>query len=81
MKPIQFSSAFQQIFFTVLCFTLLSGSGSIWLAGQGKLSPEQTRVFETLNTTWNMGIVAILGLLGSKATDLLNEDENRDDQK
>jgi hypothetical protein len=79
MKPVKFSSAFQQVFFTVVCFTLLSSGGSLWLAGKGNLSPEQTRVFEIFNTTWNMGIGAIFGLLGSKATDLLDEDENSND--
>jgi hypothetical protein len=79
MKPIKFSSVFQQVFFTAVCLTLLSGAGSLWLSGKGDLSPEQTRVFETFNTTWNMGIGAIFGLLGSKAAEMLDQekDENR----
>ena len=77
MKPVKLSAAFQQVFFTAVCFTLLSGASSIWLSGKGNLSPEQTRVFETCNTTWNMGIGAIFGLLGSKAADLLDEDQER----
>ncbi len=76
----KFNSAFQQVFLTVVFFTLLGGSGSFWLATQDNLTPEQTRVFETCNTTWNMGIGAIFGLLGSKATDLL-EDEEEDEEK
>lgn len=68
--------AFRLVFYTVVGFTLLSGGASIWLATQDDLSPQQTRVFETCNTTWNMGIGAIFGLLGSKATELFrSEDE------
>jgi hypothetical protein len=67
--------AFQQVFFTVVCFTLLSGGASFWLAAKDNLSPQQTRIFETSNTTWNMGIGAIFGLLGSKATDLFQPTE------
>lgn len=67
---------FQQVFFTVVCFTLLSGGTSLWLAAKNNLSPQQTRVFETCNTTWNMGIGAIFGLLGSKATELFQSAED-----
>lgn len=80
MNNFKITSAFQQVFLTVVCFTLLSGGGSFWLATQDNLTPEQTRVFETCNTTWNMGIGAIFGLLGSKATDLL-EDEEEDEEE
>ena len=75
MNKFQITSAFQQVFFTVICFTLLSGGVSLWLASRDHLSPQQTRLFETCNTTWNMGIGAIFGLLGSKATELLDSDE------
>lgn len=75
---VKFPSAFQQVFFTVVCLTLLSGGGSLWLSGKGNLSPEQTRVFETCQTTWNTGIVAIFGLLGSKA--LSSSDKGNDDE-
>ena len=68
--------AFQQVFFTVVCFTFLSGGTSLWLAAKNNLSPQQTRVFETCNTTWNMGIGAIFGLLGSKATELFESVED-----
>ncbi len=70
--------AFQQVFCAVIFLTLLSGSSSVWLASQKHLSPEQTRVFETCNTTWNMGIGAIFGLLGSKATNLFQSGEEED---
>ena len=81
MKSVKLSAAFQQVFFTTVCLTLLSGTGSIWLSSKGNLSPEQTRVFETTQTTWNMGIGAIFGLLGSKAADLLDEDQDSDDKQ
>lgn len=73
--------AFQQVFFTAVCFTLLSGGASFWLAAKDNLSPQQVRVFESCNTTWNMGIGAIFGLLGSKATDLFPsaDDENKEE--
>ncbi|MGB3405173.1 MAG: hypothetical protein WBA77_20995 [Microcoleaceae cyanobacterium] len=80
MNKFKITSAFQYVFFTVVSLTLLSGGASFWLASQGNLTPEQNRVFETSNTTWNMGIGAIFGLLGSKATDLLEDDEE-DDQE
>jgi hypothetical protein len=77
MKNLKLTPAFQEIFLTVVALTLLSGSGSFWLATKDELSPQQNRVFETCNTTWNMGIGAIFGLLGSKATNILpsNDDE------
>lgn len=64
-------SLFQQVFFTVVAFTLLSGGGAITLASQAKLTSEQTRILETLDTTWKIGIGTIFGLLGSKTPDLL----------
>lgn len=74
--------AFLLVFFTTTGFTLLSGSCSVWLSSNDTLSEHQTRVFETCSTTWNMGIGAIFGLLGSKATDLLlsskRDEENND---
>jgi hypothetical protein len=67
---VKITPAFQQVFFTVVCLTLLSGGTSLWLASHDHLSPQETRIFETCNTTWNMGIGAIFGLLGSKAAEL-----------
>lgn len=81
MKLVKFPPAFQQVFFTVVFLTLLSGASSLWLSSKGNLSPEQTRVFETCNTTWNMGIGAIFGLLGSKAADLFDQAEDSDEQQ
>jgi len=76
MNKFKMTPVFQQVFFTVVCFTLLSGGTSLWLAAKNNLSPQQTRVFETCNTTWNMGIGAIFGLLGSKATELFQSAED-----
>jgi hypothetical protein len=69
--------AFQQVFFTVVFFTLLSGGVSVWYSTKNPLSPQESRVFEASNTTWSLGIGAIVGLLGSKAIDKppSNEDE------
>jgi hypothetical protein len=70
-KPIP---AFQQVFFTVLSITILSGGVACWMASQSKLSPEQNRIFENAMTTWQIGVGAIVGLLGGKATDLLRSE-------
>lgn len=66
MNQPQKNQSFQLIFSTVVFLTVLSGGVSLWLSTDSELSPQQTRVFETCNTTWNMGIGAIFGLLGSK---------------
>lgn len=79
MESIKVISTFQQVFFTTVCFTLLSGTGSLWLSTKGNLSPEQSRVFEMCNTTWNMGIGAVFELLGSKAANLFDQDDNNSD--
>ena len=81
MKNLNLPPAFQQIFFTVVCFTLLSGGTSLCLAAKDNLSSQQNRVFETCNTTWNMGIGAIFGLLGSKATDLFPPDDEEEKEQ
>jgi len=71
-------SLFQQVFFTVVTFTLLSGGGAISLASQAKLTPEQSRILETFDTTWKIGIGTIFGLLGSKTPDLLKPQAETD---
>jgi hypothetical protein len=85
MKPnSNFPPAFQQVFFTAVSLTVLSGAMSFNLAAKDNLTPQQTRIFETCTTTWNMGIGAIFGLLGSKATDLLgrsNEEDSDDNSE
>jgi hypothetical protein len=75
------NNKFQEIFLTVVCLTLLSGGGSFCLASKDNLSPQQNRVFESCNTTWNMGIGAIFGLLGSKATDLFQSDDEEEQKE
>lgn len=75
------TSSFQQIFFVVIFLTLLSGASSFWLASQKFLSPEQIRLFEIYNTTWNMGIGAIFGLLSSKATNLFQAKDKEEGEK
>jgi len=81
MNKFKLTPAFQEIFLTVVCLTLLSGGASFWLAGKDNLSPQQNRVFETCNTTWNMGIGAIFGLLGSKATDLFQSEDEEEQEE
>ncbi|NMG10851.1 hypothetical protein [Brasilonema sp. UFV-L1] len=74
-------SAFQLVFSTVLSLTILSGGTSLWLASQPKLSEYQVRVLENSTATWQTGVGAIFGLLGSKATDLLEAEEEEEEQK
>ena len=81
MNKFKLTPAFQEIFCTVICFTLLSGGVSFWLATKDNLSPQQNRVFETCNTTWNMGIGAIFGLLGSKATELFQSEDEEEQEE
>jgi hypothetical protein len=75
------TSAKFKTFFSTVCFTLLSGGASFWLAAKDNLSPQQIRVFETCNTTWNMGIGAIFGVLGNKATDLFQPDDEEEKEE
>lgn len=62
LKP---PSTFQQIFSTVVAFTVLGGVGSIILSNQPNPSPQQVRIFETCNDTWKLGVGAIFGLMGA----------------
>ncbi|MDY6938292.1 MAG: hypothetical protein SWY16_11550 [Cyanobacteriota bacterium] len=78
MNNVNLPPAFQQVFFTVVSITLLSGGTSLWLASKAELSPQQIRVFENCTATWQMGIGAVFGLLGSKATDLFETDDGDD---
>jgi hypothetical protein len=59
-------SAFQQVFATVTCLTLLSGGVSLCLSMQDYISPEQASIIKTGNDTYKIGMVAICGLLGGK---------------
>jgi hypothetical protein len=80
MKNFNPNFTFLIVFATTTTLTLFSGGCAIRLSANDNLTPHQTRVFETCNTTWNMGIGAIFGLLGSKAADLLDAADNRDNQ-
>ena len=61
---------------------MLSGNTSLWLASQPNLSEYQLKVLENSTATWQTGMGAIFGLLGSKATELLDagEDENNKEE-
>ncbi len=74
-------SAFQLVFSTVVSLTILSGGTSLWLASQPKLSEYQVRVLENSTATWQTGVGAIFGLLGSKATDRLETEEQENGQE
>ncbi|TAE81806.1 MAG: hypothetical protein EAZ60_08625 [Oscillatoriales cyanobacterium] len=77
--PPQIPPAFQLVFRSVICLTLLSGGVCVSLGTKDSLSSQQIRIFESCNTTWNMGVGAIFGLLGSKADDLFGADDEDDD--
>lgn len=81
MNQVKITRAFQQVFFTTVSLTLLSGGTSLWLASQEHLSPQQDRVFESCSTTWQMGIGAVFGLLGSKATDSFQQQEEKEEEE
>jgi hypothetical protein len=61
--------AFQQILFTVLFLTTLSGGAAIGLSSQPDLTEAQKQVLGTCTATWQTGIGAIFGLLSSRATE------------
>lgn len=60
----------------VVVLTLLAGGLALWLAALAPLSPPQDRIFESAIATWQMGVGAIFGLLGSKAAGGLPPEEN-----
>jgi hypothetical protein len=77
---IKITSTFKLVFSTVVGFTIVSGITAVGIASQPQLTPQQERVFETCQTTWQTGIGAVVGLLGGKAADLLHEEEEKDDE-
>jgi hypothetical protein len=81
MNNPKITSTFKLVFGTVVGLTMLSGGTAFSLAAQEQLSPQQTRVFETCSATWQMGVGAVFGLLGSKATDLFHLEEERDSEQ
>ncbi len=74
------TSTFKLVFGTVVGFTLVSGITAVGVASQPQLTPQQERVFETCQTTWQTGIGAVVGLMGGKAADLLHKDEEEEDK-
>lgn len=82
MNNPKITSTFKLVFGTVVSLTMLSGGTAFSLAAQEQLSPQQTRVFETCSATWQMGVGAVFGLLGSKATDLfqLEQEDDREQE-
>lgn len=62
---------FKLVFSATLVITMLSGGTSLWLASQKNLTEPQQRILENFIATWQTGCGTIFGLLGSKATDLL----------
>lgn len=82
MNNPKITSTFKLVFGTVVGLTMLSGGTAFRLAAQERLSPQQTRVFETCSATWQMGVGAVFGLLGSKATDLfhLEQEDNKEQE-
>lgn len=65
----QVNTRFKLVFFTAVFLTLLSGGASLKLASQSHLSSHQDRIFEHVTSNWQMGVGAIFGLMGGKATD------------
>jgi hypothetical protein len=81
MNNSKITSTFKLVFGTVVGLTMLSGGTAFSLAAQEQLSPQQTRVFETCSATWQMGVGAVFGLLGSKATDLFYLEQEGDSEQ
>ncbi len=77
---IKITSTFKLVFGTVVGFTLVSGITAVGIASQPQVTPQQERVFETSQTTWQTGIAAVVGLMGGKAADLLHKDEEEEDK-
>ena len=68
-RTIVISPTFKLVFLTVLFLTVLSAIGNIAVAfGATVPNPNQQTVFDTLNMGWKLGLGAIFGLIGGKAT-------------
>ena len=76
--PPESPSRFQYVFAAVIFFTSLSGGVSFWISMEDRPSPQRERIFETCNSTWNMGVGAIFALLSSKA---VKDDDEDDDNE
>jgi hypothetical protein len=78
---IKITSTFKLVFGTVVGFTLVSGITAVGIASQPQLTPQQERVFETCQTTWQTGIGAVVGLMGGKAAGVLHKEEEDKDKQ
>jgi hypothetical protein len=72
------SNTFNLIFGTVVGFTVISGMTAVGIASQPQLTSQQEQVFETCKTTWQTGIGAVVGLMGSN---LLQEKKGKQDKE
>lgn len=70
------NATFKLVFSTVTGITILSGVTCIGLASQHDLTPQQLRVFETAQVTWQTGTGALLGMLGGKASEMFEGGED-----
>jgi hypothetical protein len=62
------SPTFKLVFLSVVSLTVLSGFGATAMAfAADGAHVNQQAVFDTMNTTWKLGLGAIFGLLGGKA--------------
>jgi hypothetical protein len=82
MKLTNLTRPFLRIFFLIFLtangYILLSGGVCFWLADKEKLTPEQTRIFDTCNTTWNQGTNTIFRLLDNKLLELFQTKDAKD---
>ena len=63
------SITFMAVFATVVLITCVTGIATAALAfGASVISQEQHTAFEAMNRTFNLGIGAILGLIGGHST-------------
>lgn len=62
--------SFKLVFWSVLILTVGSAIGALSIAffAEEPLQTNQQTMFETLDTVWKMGIGAIFGLIGGKAS-------------
>ena len=74
-RPVRRVAAFYLVLGVVVVLTLLAGGVALWLAVLAPLAPPQDRIFESAIATWQMGVGAIFGLLGSKAAEGLPPEE------
>jgi hypothetical protein len=62
-------TTFMLVFLTVVLLTTASGAAALVLAfATDAAHPNQQTMFESMNTAWKLGLGAIFGMLGGKAT-------------